>query len=98
MLHETSGRPLAKPPASLIEKILPALSIVTMLMTVPQVWTVWRDHDVAGVSLLSWGTYLIAACVWFVHGLQQRDRALYIACIGWVLLDAAVVIGVLVYR
>lgn len=98
MLHETSGRPLAKPPASLIEKILPALSIVTMLMTVPQVWTVWRDHDVAGVSLLSWGTYLIAACVWFVHGLQQRDRAIYIACIGWVLLDAAVVIGVLVYR
>lgn len=98
MLHETSGRPLAKPPASLIEKILPALSMVTMLMTVPQVWTVWRDHDVAGVSLLSWGTYLIAACVWFVHGLQQRDRAIYIACIGWVLLDAAVVIGVLVYR
>lgn len=98
MLHETSGRPLAKPPASLIQKILPALSMVTMLMTVPQVWTVWRDHDVAGVSLLSWGTYLIAACVWFVHGLQQRDRAIYIACIGWVLLDAAVVIGVLVYR
>lgn len=98
MLHETSGRPLAKPPVSLIQKILPALSMVTMLMTVPQVWTVWRDHDVAGVSLLSWGTYLIAACVWFVHGLQQRDRAIYIACIGWVLLDAAVVIGVLVYR
>lgn len=98
MLHETSGRPLVKPPASLIQKILPALSMVTMLMTVPQVWTVWRDHDVAGVSLLSWGTYLIAACVWFVHGLQQRDRAIYIACIGWVLLDAAVVIGVLVYR
>ena len=98
MLHETSGRPLAKPPATLIEKILPALSIVTMLMTVPQVWTVWRDHDVAGVSLLSWGTYLIAACVWFVHGLQQGDRAIYVACIGWVLLDAAVVIGVLAYR
>ena len=98
MLHETSGRPLAKPPATLIEKILPALSIVTMLMTVPQVWTVWRDHDVGGVSLLSWGTYLIAACVWFVHGLQQGDRAIYVACIGWVLLDAAVVIGVLAYR
>jgi hypothetical protein len=53
---------------------------------------------VAGVSLLSWGSYLIAACLWFVHGVQKRDKAIYVACVGWVLLDAAVVFGVLLHR
>jgi hypothetical protein len=51
-----------------------------------------------GVSLLSWGAYLAAACLWFVHGLQRRDRAIWLACIGWVVLDAAVVLGVLLRR
>jgi len=68
-----------------------------MVMTLPQIWTLWVGHDVAGVSLSTWATYLVSACLWFVHGLRKRDRKIYVACIGWILLDAAVVAGVLVY-
>ena len=97
MVHGVGASPGAVSKNSFLEKMLPALSIITMVMTVPQVWAVWVAHDVAGVSLLSWGTYLLAACVWFVHGLKKRDKAIYVACIGWVLLDGAVVAGVLVH-
>ena len=90
--------PDAKPHGSSVEGVLPYLSAFTMVMTVPQIWTIWVLRDVAGVSLLSWGTYLIAACLWFVHGVQKRDKTIYVACVGWVLLDAAVVLGVLLYR
>jgi uncharacterized protein with PQ loop repeat len=80
-----------------LEKILRGLSVFTMLMTVPQVWTIWAGHDAGGVSALSWGAYLLAACLWFVYGLQKRDKTIYLACVGWVLLDAAVVTGVIIY-
>ena len=79
-----------------MDKLLPLLSVFTMLMTVPQVWTIWAQGDARGVSLLSWGAYLLSAVLWFFHGLRQRDKAIWVACIGWVLLDAAVVAGVLV--
>ena len=82
-------------PGSLLEKTLPVLSVFTMVMTVPQVWAVWVRGETAGVSLLSWGAYLLSACLWFFYGLRKRDRKIYVACIGWVLLDAAVVAGVL---
>lgn len=98
MLQGTGAPPGAGPPHSALEKLLPFLSVLTMAMTVPQVWTVWVERQVAGVSLLSWGTYLLGACLWFVHGLQKGDKTIYVACIGWILLDAAVVAGVLVYR
>ena len=49
------------------------------------------------MSALSWGAYLLAACLWFVYGLQKRDKTIYLACVGWVLLDAAVLIGVMIY-
>ena len=84
------------PSAGPLEKVLGALSIVTMLATVPQVVKVWTALDVSGVSLVSWVTYLVAACLWFVHGIQKHDRSIYLACIGWIVLDAAVVIGLIV--
>lgn len=97
MVHGTGASPESDPSNSALEKVLPVLSVLTMAMTVPQVWTIWVEHSAAGVSLLSWGTYLLAACLWFVHGLQKRDKTIYLACIGWIALDAAVVAGVLRY-
>ena len=87
----------AAAPVSTLEKILRGLSVFTMLMTIPQVYIVWVRHDVAGVSLLSWLAYLLSACLWFVYGLQKGDKTIYVACIGWILLDAAIVAGVVVY-
>jgi len=69
------------------------LSVVTMLMTIPQVLIIWVGHDASGVSLASWGAYLVSACLWFVYGIQKHDKTIYVACIGWIVLDAASVVG-----
>ena len=86
------------PPVTGLEKILRVLSIFTMLMTVPQVLTIWVGGNAGGVSIISWVSYLFSACLWFVYGVQKRDKTIYIACIGWILLDAAVVVGVFIHR
>jgi uncharacterized protein with PQ loop repeat len=78
-------------------RVLGGLSVFTMLMTVPQVLTIWVGHQAAGVSVLSWSAYLLSAILWFWYGLQKRDKNIYLPCIGWVGLDAAVIIGAVVY-
>ncbi len=85
-------------PVSGLEKVLRGLSVFTMVMTVPQVLTIWVGGDAGGVSLVSWVSYLVSACLWFVYGLQKQDKTIYLACVGWVLLDVAIVIGVIVHR
>ena len=82
-------------PATGLERVLRSLSIITMLMTVPQVLTVWVGRNAGGVSLVSWVSYLISACLWFVYGIRKNDKTIYLACIGWILLDAAIVVGVI---
>jgi len=84
-------------PDKLMRRILGSLSFFTMLMTIPQVVTVWLNHQTAGVSLWSWSAYLLSAVLWFWHGLRRHDRNIYLACIGWMALDAAVIVGVLVF-
>lgn len=86
------------PSPGVLNRLLQSLSIFTMVMTVPQVLTIWVSHRAAGISMLSWGAYLGSAVVWFWYGLQKRDKNIYLPCIGWMFLDIAVLVGALMYR
>ncbi len=83
------------PTFSLLDKVISLMSVVTMLSTVPQVLQVWLG-SASGVSLVSWAAYLVAACLWLIHGVRKHDKSIYVACVGWIVLDAAIVIGIIV--
>jgi len=91
-------RKIEQPPAQFkLQRALGFMSIGTMVMPVPQVWTIWVSEQATGVSALSWSAYLVSAVLWLAYGLQRGDRTIYLPCIGWIGLDAAVIVGVLVY-
>jgi hypothetical protein len=49
------------------------------------------------VSLLSWSAYWISALIWFWYGVRKGDRNIYLPCLGWLVLDGAVVVGAAIY-
>jgi uncharacterized protein with PQ loop repeat len=90
MLDKTNRR-------TVMRRALGFMSFATLLMTIPQVWTIWAGHQAAGVSVLSWGAYLASALLWLAHGIERRDPNIYLPCVGWIALDAAVVFGAVLY-
>lgn len=99
MTTDPTGAARAEPPSdSVLSRVLGGMSVFTMLMTVPQVWTIWVGHQAAGVSILSWAAYLLSAVLWLWYGLRKGDWNIYWPCIGWIGLDAAVIVGAFVYR
>ena len=84
-------------PSTPLRRLLGGMSIFTLVMSIPQILAIWVHRQAAGVSVVSWSAYLLSALLWFWYGLQQRDRNIYLPCIGWIALDIAVVAGALVY-
>jgi uncharacterized protein with PQ loop repeat len=80
-----------------LRRLLGAMSVFTMLMTIPQVLTIWIGQQAAGVSILSWSAYLVSAILWFWFGMQKKDKNIYLPCVGWIVLDVGVIIGVIIY-
>ena len=80
-----------------LRRLLGGMSVFTVLMTIPQVLTIWIGHQAAGVSILSWSAYLASAVLWFWFGIQKRDKNIYLPCVGWIVLDGAVIAGAVVY-
>ena len=98
-MHPNPTIPALHTPGSdaVLRRLLGGMSIFTMLMTIPQVLTIWISHQAAGVSILSWSAYLVSAVLWLWFGIQKRDKNIYLPCVGWIILDIAVIVGVLVY-
>ena len=82
---------------TVLSRVLGGMSVFTMLMTIPQVLTIWVGHQAAGVSVVSWSAYLLSAILWFWYGFQKRDKNIYLPCVGWIGLEAAVIVGAVVY-
>jgi len=80
-----------------LRRVLGGMSIFTMLMTIPQVLTIWVGHQAAGVSILSWSAYLLSATFWLWFGIQKRDKNIYLPCVGWIMLDGAVIAGAVLF-
>jgi uncharacterized protein with PQ loop repeat len=90
----------AAPPSganTVLRRLLGGMSVFTLIMTVPQVLTIWIGHQAAGVSILSWSAYLASALLWFWYGIQKRDKNIYLPCVGWIGLDCAVIVGAIIY-
>jgi len=98
MIHDPANALAAASPShTKLRGLLGGMSLFTMIMTVPQVAAIWVGHQAAGVSILSWSAYLASALLWLVFGIQQRDKNIYLPCLGWIALDGAVIAGAVVY-
>ena len=80
-----------------LRRLLAAMFVFTMLMTIPQVLTIWIGQEAAGVSIFTWSAYLVSAILWFWFGMQKKDKNIYLPCVGWMVLDVAVIMGVIIY-
>lgn len=82
---------------TMLRRLLGSMSVFTLLMTIPQVLTIWIGHRAAGISVFTWGAYLASAVLWLWFGIQRHDKNIYLPCLGWILLDVAVIVGAVVY-
>ena len=80
-----------------LRRVLGGMSIFTLLMTIPQVLTIWVGRQAAGVSIFTWSAYLLSAILWFWFGIEKQDKNIYLPCIGWIAVDIAVIVGAVIY-
>lgn len=80
-----------------IDKGIFVVAIASPLMTVPQIVMIWVQRSAAGVSIASWGAYLAAALFWLMYGFVHRDRAIIMSNILWVVLEAFVIAGAILF-
>lgn len=81
----------------LIRRSVLAMAVIEPLMTIPQIYEIWIKKQAEGVSGISWALYLFAAVIWLLYGLQLKDKPVIISSTLWLFMEAAVVLGTVLY-
>lgn len=99
-MHHFHKRKGGKKDSKLInffDKFVYVAGILGWIMTLPQLFNVWILKEIAGVSFITWVTYDLIALVWVGYGILHKDKHLVIIYSGWLVLDALIVMGILLY-
>lgn len=67
------------------------------IMNIPQLYTVWIEKETAGVNVISWFSFAVVSCLWFVYGILHKEKPIILMNFILILFQLAVAIGVLIY-
>lgn len=81
-----------------IDKYIYLVAMVSIVMTLPQVYDIWVLHKAAGVSAISWATYGTMSAIWVAYGRGHKEKVIMFSNAIWVVLDLFIVVGVMIYR
>jgi uncharacterized protein with PQ loop repeat len=73
------------------------VSLAGPLTALPQVLSIWAYHQATGVSLWSSLGITAIAIFWLAYGVILRDGPIVLSSFLWMILDLAIVSGVLRY-
>ncbi|MBN2881413.1 hypothetical protein JXM83_05165 [Candidatus Woesearchaeota archaeon] len=97
IIHAREKYPHPNKFKSMLDKIIYFIGLTGPLMTIPQILKIWSEKSAAGVSMISWMTYLITAFFWLAYGITHKEKPIVITYIFWILTEGFVVAGIFIY-
>ena len=80
-----------------LDKIVYVVGVLGPVMTIPQIAKIWINKTAGNISLISWIAYLLFAFVLMFYGIVHKEKPLILMYFLWIIVDAFVVIGILLY-
>jgi uncharacterized protein with PQ loop repeat len=72
-------------------------TVATPLFEIPQAYTIFATHNASGVSIWTWGFFLIDNLFWIFYGWRRRIMPLIVTSILYLVIELIIVIGIMKY-
>ena len=83
---------------AIVEKVSYIAVALGIIMTVPQIMTIWIEKKVDGVSIVTWVSYSLLTVFWIYYGVLHKEKPIIIGNVLGLLVNIAIVTGVLLFR
>ncbi|MEK7509932.1 MAG: PQ-loop domain-containing transporter [Patescibacteria group bacterium] len=81
----------------LLDKLVLAVGIIGPLTAVPQILKIYILQDATGVSVISWGVWILLDFPWIAYGVVHRERPIIVTYSLWFFMNVAVFVGAVTY-
>lgn len=81
----------------LVDRLTFAAAIIEPLVTIPQVYVIFRNHTAAGVSLSTWLGYELLTIIWLWYAVVHKEKMILVYQGLFMIVQTLVIIGGLIY-
>ncbi len=82
--------------ATLLDKSTYICGVLLPVSTIPQAYNIIVNKQTAGVSLFTWSFYLLTSSLFAIYGLAHHEKLLIVTYIPFVMVELAIVLGLLI--
>jgi len=80
----------------LIDSLAYVSAIIGPFMTLPQLYGIWVQKNVAGVSVISWSGFAFFNMIFIIYGIMNKEKLIIMNNSIWFIVQVFVVIGILI--
>ena len=95
-LRKLNPYPHPNPKIRLLDNVVNVVSFVFPLAVLPQIYEIWVNKNVEGVSLLMWLLFLVLTLPLFLYAYVHKDRKLTIMYLLFAIAYIVVLLGLVV--
>jgi len=95
--HQVKKKKVKKGLMKLADEFVYVGGFLALGLTIPQILKIWVEKTAAGVSLISWISYLFLAFIWIFYGVTHKEKPLVIIYILWIVSYLFVIAGIIIY-
>lgn len=70
----------------------------TPLFEIPQAYNIYVNRSAAGVSLLTWTCFFLSSLTWLTYGFRHRIKPIIMTYSLYLVVEATIVTGILLYH
>jgi uncharacterized protein with PQ loop repeat len=80
-----------------IDYVVNFFMFLSPLFELPQAYDIYTQKSSNTVSLTTWAMFFVASIAWLVYGIRHKLRSIIIIQIVYLIIEASVVVGILIY-
>lgn len=80
-----------------LDYVVSAFMFMSPLFEIPQAINIYTQKSSDTVSLPTWTLFFVASVAWLIYGIRHKLRSVVFIQIIYMLIEATVVVGILIY-
>ncbi len=80
-----------------IDKLVLIIAFLAPLVELPQLIEIYALKAAGSVSLLTWSMFVVFGVPWLIYGIIHKEKPVIILYSLWIIIDSAIVVGILLY-
>lgn len=81
-----------------VDRAVYFVGVLGPLMTLPQLYNIWFEHQTEGVSLTTWISYAFISSFWLLYGSLHNEKPIIVTQISWLTIHILVITGIFLYK